>query len=331
MNIKLKESIYTPYHCRTEDEFESIVVILSDDIFGNNTIYIDIKKKLKSKTFDVIPDGYLLDMTETNEPKFYIIENEIVSHDPYKHIGNQMLRFAINYEDSKFAIRKIIMQQILSNPKLKEKLNSAFKKSDSRNIDAYLDRAIYSPFMALVVIDEAKPELFKVLEKINADISVLELKSFICDGEFIYQYDTLYEEDNYISEEKPLSKNSAESRKERLAKCDTIIVPAREEGFIEEFLENNQWFSIRISAAMKNRIKYIAGYQVAPISAVTHIAEISEIKPYKDSGKYIVIFKGCAERIKDIKVKDGKKSPQGCVYAQRDKLLSVQWLEDALK
>lgn len=330
MNILYNNKTYIPYYCKKEDEFESIVVKLSNFIFGENTIYIDIKRKILSKSFNIIPDGYLLDMTELDEPKLYIIENEIISHHPYKHIGNQMLRFAINYDDSQLAIRKLLMQQILSNPILKEKLNIAYKKSSSRNIDAYLDRAVYSSFKALVVIDEAKPELYKVLEKINADISVLQLQSFICDKEFIYQYDTLYEEDKLAIDIKTDVNNGSVSRKERLAKCDTIIVPAHEEGFQEEFIDNNQWFAIRISAAMKSRIKYIAGYQVAPISAITHIAEISEIKPYKDTGKYIVIFKSNAEKIKNIKIKDSKKSPQGCVYVQRDKLLASTYLEDAL-
>lgn len=83
---------------------------------------------------------------------------------------------------------------------------------------------------------------------------------------------------------------------------------------------------------MKNRIKYITGYQVAPISAVTYIAEVSEIKSYKDIGKYIVLFKGSAEKLKvPWNIKDGKKYPQGCVYAQKSRLLESKHLEDALK
>ena len=105
-------------------------------------------------------------------------------------------------------------------------------------------------------------------------------------------------------------------RRARSAESDTIIVPAREEGFKAEFLGNNQWFSIRIGAAMKDRIRYIGAYQVAPISAVTHIAEIKEIKPYQDTGKYIVIFKGPAEEIESKKLKDSSKSPQGPVYVK---------------
>src|SRR5258708_39338768 len=59
----------------------------------------------------------------------------------------------------------------------------------------YLDRAVYSEFRGLVVIDEARVELHRVLSKINANISVLEFKAFITDGgERSFQFDTLYDE-----------------------------------------------------------------------------------------------------------------------------------------
>lgn len=48
---------------------------------------------------------------------------------------------------------------------------------------------------------------------------------------------------------------------------------------------------------MKERIKYIAAYQVAPESAVTYIAEVKDIKPFEDTGKYLVEFKAPAEKL----------------------------------
>jgi len=45
--------------------------------------------------------------------------------------------------------------------------------------------------------------------------------------------------------------------------------------------------TIRISSSMLNRIKYIAAYQVAPISAITHLAEVAKIEKYKDANLII--------------------------------------------
>ena len=82
---------------------------------------------------------------------------------------------------------------------------------------------------------------------------------------------------------------------------------------------------------MKDRIKFIAVYRVAPIQAITHIAKVQEIKPYKDTGKYQVIFEGAAEQIKPIKLKEGEAGPQGPFYVQREKLLNAKTVDEALK
>ena len=48
--------------------------------------------------------------------------------------------------------------------------------------------------------------------------------------------------------------------------------------------------AIRVHGSMRSQIKYIATYQVAPISAITHIAPVKSIEPWKDSGKLVVNF-----------------------------------------
>jgi len=82
---------------------------------------------------------------------------------------------------------------------------------------------------------------------------------------------------------------------------------------------------------MKDKIKYIAAYQVAPISSITHIAEVHEIKPYKDTGKYILYFKGKAKKISPIGIKDPNKSPQGSVYVKYEDLMKNKFLDESLE
>ncbi|MEL7623231.1 MAG: hypothetical protein AAGU12_06540 [Clostridiales bacterium] len=334
MNILIDEMLYHPHQFTKEEHFEAQVVALADRIFGEQTIYLDIKKKLRGSEFSIIPDGLLIDMTVPSSPALYLIENEIVSHDPFKHIGIQLLKFSINFEDSQTQIRNLLMKYILENPVFKERLNQGCHMSDARNIDAYLDRAVYDDFRAIVIIDEARPELYKVLQKINANISVLELRTYKSGGSFAYQYDTLYDSDADIPEvEETAGPDDGHARRlARRASCDTIIVPAQEQGFQETFIGENCWYAIRIGAAMKARIQYIAAYQVAPESAVTYIAEIKEVRPYEDSGKYLVEFKAPAEKLqRKIKLRESKNSPQGPVYVRREDLLSAEYLEDALQ
>ena len=227
---------FRPFAYTHEAAFEQDVVMLADYIFGPTSIYLNIKKKVGNDIV-TIPDGYVIDTTKPDEPKLFVVENEIVSHDPFKHIGIQMLKFVTSFDEGQRAVRTFVMNEIRKNQNLLERLESACRASSSPNIDHYLDRAIYTEFKGLVVIDEATSELYRVLEKINANISVLELKAFISDeGERTFQFDTLYDELEEPSEleEAADSSNTTEARAARRArrvKADTIVVPARAEGY----------------------------------------------------------------------------------------------------
>jgi hypothetical protein len=251
-----------------------------------------------------------------------------------------MLRFVTSFDEAQRSIRTFLMEGIRKDEAQLARLESAWKQSSMRNLDHYLDRVVYHEFRGLVIIDDAKDELFRVLAKINANISVLQLKAFESDaGERMFQFDTLYDEfeesdESYLSEsrtatlEERVARRAA--RKLRLADCDTVIVPAHEDGFQEAFLGRNEWEAIRIGAAMKDRIQFIAAYRVAPVQAVTHLAKVKDIKPYKDTGKYQVIFDGAAEEIKPVKLKDRQFPPRVPVYTQRTKLLTATTLDEAL-
>ena len=98
----------------------------------------------------------------------------------------------------------------------------------------------------------------------------------------------------------PMAKTADHPHKTPSNKPDTLIVPAKPEGFEEVFLGEDCWYAIRISGGMLDKIKYIAGYQSQPISAITHYARVDRIEPYGDSGKYKVIFSEKAQAIQPI-------------------------------
>jgi len=114
-------------------------------------------------------------------------------------------------------------------------------------------------------------------------------------------------------------------------KWDTIVIPAREDGFNRVFLGEDCWYAIRMNAKELPKFKYIAAYQVAPVSAITHIAEIDEIVPYQNSGKYLVRFKSKAKVLeKPIALTEGKvgSQPQSPRYTTYEKIMGSSKLED---
>ena len=112
-------------------------------------------------------------------------------------------------------------------------------------------------------------------------------------------------------------------------KFDTIVVPARDEGFQKRFIEEHCWFAVRINAKHLAKLKYIAAYQVAPVGAITHIAEIESIVPYNDTGKYMIKFTGAATAITPIlRPNDSEVNMQSSRYALREKLLTAKNLDE---
>ena len=111
---------------------------------------------------------------------------------------------------------------------------------------------------------------------------------------------------------------------------DTIIVPARLNGFKEVFLGEDRWYSINISNDRIPYLKYIAVYQSQPVSAVTYIARIKRIEksPFKP-GRKMVIFDGPAKQLKrSIPIGNDYTALQGPRYTNHTKLNSARTTDD---
>ena len=110
---------------------------------------------------------------------------------------------------------------------------------------------------------------------------------------------------------------------------DTVVIPARREGFDRVFLGENRWHAIRISGGMLNRIRYIAAYQANPVSSVTHYAPVKHIEPYGDAGKYMLVFSEPAQKIGPIPRLDAPSGTmQGPRYTTIEKLKTAKKLTD---
>jgi hypothetical protein len=110
---------------------------------------------------------------------------------------------------------------------------------------------------------------------------------------------------------------------------DTIVCPAHQDGFEKEFLGRNRWYAIRISKSVLPRLKYIALYVTSPTSQITHYGRIQAIKPWRDSGKYIVLLKDKAKRIGPIGF-SSKINIQAPRLALMARLSRARTLADAL-
>ena len=317
--------IYYLKEYQLEKDFEQDVVANYRHIFGNDTIYIDIKKKIGDNIV-TIPDGYLLDFTFSNTPRLYIIENELSVHDAYKHIGTQLLKFAVSYKQSRLKIKQYILDYLSKSPTNMTFIESKASEMGYRNIDAMLESMIYRDTVdAIVIIDNSSAELENVLSHLSMKIDIIEFKAYENGaGNRLYKFIPFNNEVKEFVAARSGAKNVSPED------IDTIVVPAQEEGFQSAFIESNAWWQIRISVSMLDKIKYIAAYRTAPVSAITHIAEVDRIERYKDTNKYILYFKESAKAIPHIELDKDKKgvAPQASRYTNYARLMSATKLSE---
>lgn len=311
----------------SEEEIERVVVNNYQLIFGEKTVYFDIKKRVKSKGGNIlsIPDGYLISFAE-QMPKLYIIENEISSHDVYKHIGIQLWKFISSFKEGQLTVKKFLAQEIEASKSINEKIKKLITETSFPNKSELLDFIIFEQsYGFIVVIDEKTDDLDLVLNQLANVPEVIELKKYIAEDnpkEIVYRFSELLED---IRESMP-------KRLKKISDIDTIVCPAREEGFNETFLKENRWYAIRISPSVIPQIKYIAMYEVSPISAIRWIGLVSNIKPYKDTSKYEVIISEKRKLSKKLKLTplEGKKgvAPQAPRYTRMEFIKRAKKLSD---
>jgi hypothetical protein len=316
-----------------ESNFEEAILEVANDLFGKTRIYIDIKKKIGSKgKIKNIPDGYLIDLSSTKEPKLYVVENELSKHDHLKHIAVQILEFSLSFETSPYLVKNIIKEALVSNEAVVDKCQEYASSNGYENIDVLLERMIYGDdrFNALVIIDELSEELEKVLiSRFKFPVEILTLERYRSEsGERLYRFEPFLSDLTLLSNAKDKTSGLPPLDPSEL---DTIVVPARDDGFDEAFLGEDRWWAIRIHSTMISKIKYIAGYRVAPISAITHIAPVASIEPWKETSKYIVNFSIPATKIGPIRLvaKGNIKPPYGPRYTSKARLEAAKNLDEA--
>jgi len=317
-----KEETYKAFPYKKESELEEAVQIVKSQLFGQERIYLDDKRKIgaKGKTNN-LPDGYIIDLTNPKDPKIFVVENDLTSHQHLKHIAVQILEFSLSYESSKVKVKNVIKEALQKQREEWSKCEAFARKNGYENVDYLLESIIHKKdsFNAMLIIDDISEELETVLiSRFRFPVEILTLKRYKANtGKILYDFEPfLY--DAY-----------SEVTKVDVSEIDTIVIPAREDGFKEVFIGENSWYAIRLNASMIPKIKYIAAYQVAPISAITHIAEVRHIEQYKDTNKYILYFTDKAEKIKNVKLGKNKgKAPQSSRYSSKERILRAGSMDE---
>lgn len=249
-----------------------------------------------------------------------------------QHVAVQILEFSLSFEASPHVVKGIVKEGLRTHPDAVPKCQAYAAQHGFENVDYLLERMIFGAgrFNALVIIDELDPELETVLiSRFKFPVEILTLERYASpNGERVFRFDPFLadvaaEPSLLNAAERPISIDPSD--------LDTIVVPARDEGFNDVFLRESRWYKIRIHSSMIPKIKHIAAYRVAPESAITHVAPVASIEQWPETNKYVVNFAEPAREIGPIRLfPNGKvKAPQAPRYTSRARLEQARNLDEA--
>jgi hypothetical protein len=145
-----EQVIYT-----VEDDFEQLVAQNAQTIFGDKAIYIIKKKKMHTLTLGgATPDGFLIDLSDIDDPQFYIVEVELQKHPFDGHILPQINKLITSCKNS--YNRQKLLDKLFP---LSDDVHKRIKKLvGDREVYKFLKDTFDENQSILIIIDGPKPE-----------------------------------------------------------------------------------------------------------------------------------------------------------------------------
>lgn len=155
ISVSLDGEIFEQVIYTKEDDFEQLVADNARTIFGDKAIYIKTKKKMDTSTLGkAIPDGFLIDLYDPDDPKFYIVEVELQEHSFDGHILSQINRLITSCKNS-IHRQKLIERLFPLSGDVQERIK---KFIGPREVYKFLKDTFDENQTILVIIDGPKPE-----------------------------------------------------------------------------------------------------------------------------------------------------------------------------
>jgi hypothetical protein len=193
MNVLLIDGIkYKPWKPKEEKQLEESVREHYSQIFGENSLYFDIKPELRSKSgIGSKPDGIVIIF---DKPAFYVVENERAEHGVHDHIVTQISKFNSAFKKPEtrqkivdtlyFAITNDPFKQIFVRSKVKDELYK------------FLSDLINSrPPTVVIIIDELLDELEDAVDELPLESKIVQFQTFVredADAVRAYLFEPLY-------------------------------------------------------------------------------------------------------------------------------------------
>lgn len=230
VSVSLNGDIFEQVAYSKEDDFEQLVAHNARTIFGDKAMYIDAKKKVNTSSLGgTIPDGFLIDLSDRDDPQFYLVEVELQSHDFFRHIFPQITRFFAFYRDSKQRHRLIetMFGLFESSPALIKQLRDLIGSHETYK---FLKDTVDNGQNILIVIDGPKAEFKEIMDTYTDTwgrmVKVQIVSHFQRDSSSILTVEPPFQAipfEDAVSPDKEMSEPSQYSEEFHLDGCETKI------------------------------------------------------------------------------------------------------------
>jgi hypothetical protein len=203
---------YADFEFGKESDFEAEIVTNSKLFFGRDSVLIDAKKKIETKFLgNSIPDGFLFDLSDKDNPEFYLVEVELAKHDFFNHIFPQITKFFGFFKNTanQADLVEKIFAIITNDPDLKKE----FKKHlGEKEIYKFLKDTIENSQNILLVLDGDKPELPEITETYSDTwgkmVKQLQIKKYTNANDAIFTMHPDFESLEYVTVEPDVTVDS---------------------------------------------------------------------------------------------------------------------------
>jgi predicted transport protein len=157
--LYLNQKHFTEKEFLKEKDLENLMFDNYKCLFGQSSILIEAKKKIDNKALGgTIPDAFLFDLKDPDNPEFFLIEVELAKHSFYNHIFPQITKFFAFFKnpESQSELIEKLYTLISSDAELKKEFKS---RIGNKEIFKYIKDTVENSQNILLLLDNDKKEL----------------------------------------------------------------------------------------------------------------------------------------------------------------------------
>lgn len=174
---------------KKEKDFESLLFANAKTLFGQSSILIDAKKKIDNQLLGgTIPDGFLFDLKDPENPEFYLVEVELAKHSFYNHIFPQITKFFAFFKnpESQSDLIEKLYTIVIADEEIKKDFISRIGK---RELFKFIKDTVENSQNILLILDNDKKELPEIINTYTDTwgkmVKLTLFKEYVCNDKSI--------------------------------------------------------------------------------------------------------------------------------------------------